>query len=357
MQTFKVPIFIIIYSLYDGIIASRETLMDIKYIKDAIAHKPTAKVPYLIQLTRKANEKYGEKLLQDYYSKDAMSAYRKGIISGCDAIYLSVKNHAVGVSAPWWTWHDYKDYYLTSDPPPYMPATKGTGSYTDFEQYTAFLKENFGSYVTVFIWGSHFEKAYFARGIENFLADMAGEPEFARNLLDTIIRKNMVMLENIVTNGNVDGILLGSDWGSQKALLMSPQIWREMIKPGEQKEYDLIRAYKKDVWVHSCGNVRQIIPDLCEMGVDVLNPIQPECMDIFEIKETFGDKLAFWGGISTQHTLPYGTVEQVKAEAERVITRMSTNGGYIAAPAQEIQEDVPYENITALIDVLRYYGA
>ena len=93
------------------------------------------------------------------------------------------------------------------------------------------------------------------------------------------------------------------------------------------------------------------------MGVNVLNPIQPECMDIFEIKETFGDKLAFWGGISTQHTLPYGTVEQVKAEAERVITRMSTNGGYVAAPAQEIQEDVPYENITALIDVLRYYGA
>jgi uroporphyrinogen decarboxylase len=138
---------------------------------------------------------------------------------------------------------------------------------------------------------------------------------------------------------------------------MSPAVWKKMIQPGEQKEYDLIHSYNKDVWVHSCGNVRQILPDLCEMGVDVLNPIQPECMDIFEIKESFGNKLTFWGGISTQRTLPYGTVAQVRNEAEKVIMNMSNNGGYIAAPAQEIQDDVPYENITALIDVLRYYGA
>ncbi|HOD93401.1 MAG TPA: uroporphyrinogen decarboxylase family protein [Clostridia bacterium] len=330
--------------------------MDINYIKDAIAHKETKKIPFLLQITRKANEKYGEKLLDDYCTKEVMQVYKKNMISRCDAIYLSIGNHALGVSAPWWSWYDSQEFYLSSDPPPYMPKTKGTGSYSDYEQYTKFLKENFGCYITVFIWGSHFEKAYFARGIENFLADMACEKEFSMNLLNTIIRKNMVMLENLITNEYIDGVLLGSDWGSQKSLLMSPVLWREMIKPGEKKEYDLIHTYKKDVWVHSCGNVRQILPDLCDMGVDVLNPIQPECMDIYEIKESFGDKLAFWGGISTQRTLPYGTVTQVRAEAEKVITRMSSKGGYIAAPAQEIQDDVPYENITALIDVLRHYG-
>lgn len=331
--------------------------MDINYIKDAISHKSTLKVPYLLQITRKANEKYGEKLLEDYCNKDVMNAYQKNMISRCDAIYLSIGNHAVGVSAPWWSWYECQEFYLAQDPPSHMPKTKGTGSYSDYEQYTKFLKDNFGCYVTVFIWGSHFEKAYFARGIENFLADMACEPEFSQDLLDTIIRKNIVMLENLITNENIDGVLLGSDWGSQKSLLMSPSVWKKMIKPGEQKEYNLIHSYNKDVWVHSCGNVRQILPDLCEMGVDVLNPIQPECMDIFEIKESFGNKLTFWGGISTQRTLPYGTVAQVRNEAEKVIMNMSNNGGYIAAPAQEIQDDVPYENITALIDVLRYYGA
>ncbi len=84
----------------------------------------------------------------------------------------------------------------------------------------------------VTIWGSHFEKAYFARGIENFLADLAGDPDYAKRLLDFIIHKNKVMLENIVHIPGIGGILLGSDWGSQKDLLMSPQVWRELIRPG-----------------------------------------------------------------------------------------------------------------------------
>jgi len=330
--------------------------MDSQHIKKAINHKKSDKVPYLLQITRNTNAKYGDMLLKDYYNKDIMSAYEKNLISKCDAIYLSIGNHALGVSAPWWTWYDSKSYCSVLDAPEYLPKTKGTGSYSQYEEYVKFLKENFGCYVTVFIWGSHFEKAYFARGIENFLADMACSPEIAQQLLDYIIRKNMVMLENLLTNEYIDGVLLGSDWGSQKSLLMSPSSWKEMIKPGEQKEYDLIHSYELDVWVHSCGNISQILPDLCDMGVNVLNPIQPECMDIFEIKKSFGEKLAFWGGISTQQTLPYGSAKQVSHEAERIILAMSENGGYIAAPSQEVQDDVPYENIKALIDVLKHYG-
>ena len=89
------------------------------------------------------------------------------------------------------------------------------------------------------------------------------------------------------------------------------------------------------------------------MGVNVLNPLQPECMDIFEIKRKYGDKLAFWGGISTQQTLPLGSLADVRAETRAVITAMSKGGGYIAAPAQAIQEDVPVKNILALMDELR----
>ena len=131
---------------------------------------------------------------------------------------------------------------------------------------------------------------------------------------------------------------------------MSPDVWRELIKPGEIKEYELIHEAGIDVWVHSCGDVQKILPDLIEMGVDVLNPLQPECMDIYNLKDTYGDKIAFWGGISTQGVLPFGTPEQVAAETRKVGEYLSKNGGYILAPSQEIQADVPYENLCAMID-------
>lgn len=139
-------------------------------------------------------------------------------------------------------------------------------------------------------------------------------------------------------------------------LLMSPDTWQEMIRDGEQKEYDLVHSYGKDVWVHSCGCVERIIPSLVEMGLDVLNPVQPECMDLAKLKRDFGDKLAFWGGISTQQVLPFGTPDEVKAEVRRVRRLMATGGGYILAPAQEIQEDVPAENIIALVEAAREPG-
>ena len=131
---------------------------------------------------------------------------------------------------------------------------------------------------------------------------------------------------------------------------MSPASWREMIAPGEQKEYDLIHEAGLDVWVHSCGDIRKIMPDLSEMGVDVLNPIQPECMDIYKLKDTFGHKMSFWGGISTQKTLPYGTPADVESETRRIAAYMGRRGGFITAPSQEIQADVPFENLCALID-------
>ncbi|MBC8236434.1 hypothetical protein H8E77_43360, partial [bacterium] len=122
---------------------------------------------------------------------------------------------------------------------------------------------------------------------------------------------------------------------------------------GEEKEYDLIHAYGKDVWVHSCGCIEAIIPSLVEMGLDVLNPVQPEAMDIEQLKRDYGDKLTFWGGISTQRTLPYGTPDEVREETSQVLKLMAKDGGYILSPAQSIQDDVPLENILAMLEVAR----
>lgn len=303
-------------------------------VKDAIDHRATARVPYCICFTRGARERF----LRETGNRS-------------DLEYLD--NDIVHVRPPWWGWDNLGPEWRAETPPTEMPGVKGNGSYDDFRDQLKLLRDHSDKYILVMIYGSHFEKANSARSIENFLADLAGDPGFAQALLDRIIEKNMVMLENILGCPEIDGVLLGSDWGSQIDLLMSPDTWETMIRPGEQREYDLVHAYEKDVWVHSCGCITKAIPSLIEMGLDVLNPVQPECMDLQTLKRDYGDKLAFWGGISTQLALPYGTPQEVRAETRSVRDLMSQNGGYILAPAQQIQADVPIDNVHALIDVAK----
>jgi len=303
-------------------------------VKDAIAHKDTERVPYCIQFTRKAREKFEKE-------------------TGNRSADEFLDNDIFQIHPPWWWWSDLGPEWKGMLPPSGLPGVKGNGSYTEFRDKLKMVRDHSDKYILVMIYGSHFEKANGARGIENFLADMAGEPEFAQKLLNRIIEKNMVMLDNFLGCPEIDGVLLGSDWGTQLDLIMSPDTWENMIRPGEQREYDLVHSFGKDVWVHSCGCIEKAIPSLIEMGLDVLNPVQPECMDLAGLKKNYGDRLSFWGGISTQKALPYGTPEEVKAETRRVRDLMSKGGGYILSPAQELQDDVPIENVLALIDVAK----
>jgi uroporphyrinogen decarboxylase len=304
-------------------------------VKAAIAHQHTDRVPYCIGYTPD-----GKKELQRLIGADR------------DADEFT-DNDVLRVGPPWWNWHDLAPDWRQMSIPTTPANVIGRGSYEQFFDDLKRLRDQTGKYLLVMVYGSHFEKANAARGIENFLADMAADPSFTRHLLRRIIDKNMVMLDNLLTAPEIDGVLLGSDWGTQLDLIMSPDTWQEMIRPGEQEEYDLIRSFGKDVWIHSCGNVEKIIPSLIEMGVQVLNPIQPEAMDLHRLKNDFGDKLTFWGGVSTQQTLPYGTPEEVKEESRRVRDLLAEDGGLIFSPAQEIQGDVPAENIMALIEVAR----
>jgi len=301
-------------------------------VKAAIAHQPTSCVPYSISFTPD-----GEKRLQELIGPRSAKDF--------------TDNDVIQVFPPWWTWGPLGLEWQAPQPPSANARVTGSGSYQAFFESLRMIRDCSDKYILVMVYGSHFEKAYSARGIENFLADMAGDPPFARGFLNRIIEKNMVMLENFLGAPEIDGVLLGSDWGTQADLIMSPATWEELIRPGEQREYNLVHEYGKHVWVHSCGNIVKAIPSLIEMGLDVLNPVQPEAMDIAMLKSRYGARLAFWGGISTQQTLPFGSPEEVKMEARRVRNLMSAGGGYILAPAQEIQGDVPAENIIALIEV------
>ncbi len=299
----------------------------------AIAHQPATRPPYCIGFTAD-----GARQLQQAIGDRDVDAY--------------VDNDVVRLSPPWWSWHGLAGDWAGPEAPSTPAHVQGYGSYSEFFDAVKRTHDQ-GKYALATIYGSHFEKANAARGIENFLADLGGARAFSRALLQRIIDKNMVMLDNILTCAEIDGVLLGSDWGTQVDLIMSPATWEELIRPGEEREYDLIRGFGKHIWIHSCGNVVKIIPALIEMGVDVLNPIQPEVMDLDGLKRDFGDHLTFWGGISTQRTLPYGTPDEVRAESRQVRAVLGQSGGFVFAPAQEIQGDVPAANIVALVETAR----
>ncbi|HJN17414.1 MAG TPA: uroporphyrinogen decarboxylase family protein [Armatimonadota bacterium] len=303
-------------------------------VRAAIDHREADRAPYVIDLCPDA--------------WDQLEPISEG-----KSLQEFVDNDVLDIGVPWWYWHELEADWRGMDPPASRPKVMGRGSYAELTESVKRAKETSDKYLLVRLYGIHFEMAYVARGIENLLADMVGEPEFAKRLHASIVDRNLVMMENFLCLNEIDGVLLGSDWGSQRDLLMSPEAWDEIIAPGEQRMFDLVHSYGKDVWIHSCGNIEKIIPRLVEMGIDVLNPIQPEAMDIAALKRDYGDRLAFWGGISTQQTLPYGTPDELRAEARYVRDLMGEGGGYVFSPAQSIQSDVPTENILALLEVAR----
>ncbi len=320
-------------------------------VKAAIGHREPDKVPTFFHLAPDGLGKYGESLWEIYGREDMRRLHAEGKLGYRNSLYYSMGNHVCFLeNFPWWDWKSLPPEYRAEDTPDFIPRTVDFGSLEVFGEAVRNLREYTDAYILAEVWTSDFEKAYFSRGLEYFLADMAAEPGFARELLDFITEKNLSILKEIVRTPGLDGVLLGNDWGSQRGMLMSPEMWKTMLRPGAKREYDLIRSAGLDVWVHSCGDIRPVLPELAAMGADVLNPVQPECMDTFELKRLYGSGMTFWGGISTQRTLPYGSPEEVRAETVRVTESMAAGGGYIIAAAQGIQADVPLQNLRALVD-------
>jgi len=204
--------------------------------------------------------------------------------------------------------------------------------------------------------GSLFETCWYLRGQEQLLIDLYENPDLATAIFDTV---NNTMIEEArrLAQAGVDILRLGDDVGSQRAMLMSPETWRKWFKP---RLGNLIAAGKAVnpellVFYHSDGNVEPIIRDLIEIGLDVLNPVQPECMDPAKLKREYGEELAFWGTIGTQSTMPFGTPEEVR----RVVReRIETVGpeGLLLAPTHVLEPDVPWENIAAFVEAVEEFG-
>ena len=199
---------------------------------------------------------------------------------------------------------------------------------------------------------SLFERAWTMTGMTQLLMAMATDPDFVHRLLDRILEFNLRIIDN-ACRYPIDALQFGDDWGQQTGLIMGLDRWREFIMPRFKKMCEAVHARKKFVFLHSCGKVDELFPDLIECGLDIFNPFQPEVMDVFEMKRRWGDRLTFNGGISTQQTLPHGTVEQVREEVRRLLEVVGQSGGYIASPAHDIPGDARPENVAAMIEELQ----
>jgi uroporphyrinogen decarboxylase len=222
----------------------------------------------------------------------------------------------------------------------------------DWQKRAQRAVEELKGYFLVIEWGfGVFERTWTLRGFTETLMDAAADPDFFDELVGQVARHHFEILERVLELP-LDGIFFSDDWGYQQGVLIGAQRWRKVLKPRLAELYARTHAAGKYVLTHCCGSIEEILPDLIEIGLDVYESVQPEARNNnpYELKRKYGEKLAFWGGLGSQSTVPYGTPGEIKAEVDRLCREMGRGGGYILSPAKSLQPETPTENAAAVVE-------
>ncbi len=205
-----------------------------------------------------------------------------------------------------------------------------------------------------------FIQLWYFRGLAQILEDLVAWPEFVQVLIDRIMDFRLEHLARIlrVVRGRADILQLADDYGTQEGPFMDPKLWKRFFAPELRKMADMAHEAGLKVFLHCDGGIRPLIPDLIELGIDILNPVQPRCagMDPEELKSDYGDSLCFHGAIDTQSVLPFGTRAAVEMEVKARFDVLGKGGGYILAPVHTVEPDVPLENLLTVYETARQYG-
>jgi uroporphyrinogen decarboxylase len=224
-----------------------------------------------------------------------------------------------------------------------------------FDHSDKALKDRGGRYAQARVWFTLFERLWMLRGFNNMLMDPYTEPEGFRRLRDRVVETNLGMIDRWVER-NVDGVYFSDDWGSQRGLLMNPDDWRRFYKPAYAAMFRRVRQGGAHVWMHLCGDVTAIIPDLIDIGLNVLNPVQPQAMDVRHLSREFGGRICFWGGVDVQGTLIRGKPEDVKREVHELARLFGRfDGGYIGGTSHSVMPETPLDNVIAMYEAFAEY--
>lgn len=236
-----------------------------------------------------------------------------------------------------------------------FPDYEAAYRHQDLEDRIAEVHER--GLATVSEWTTIFEQAWYLRGMEALMFDFFDHPRLAAALLDRVTDICCFIVKRFAEAG-VDLIRTGDDIGTQRGMMMGPDMWRTWLKPRLARLIDTVKGANAQVKVlyDSDGNFDAVIPDLIEIGVDVLCPVQPECNDPAWLKREYGRDLAFWGSIGVQSHLPFGTAEDVRQEVRRRMDTIGRGGGLVLAPSHVIPPEAPWENVLAFFEGVEAFG-
>ena len=322
-------------------------------VKETINNKDSMIIPYHVSFLNVMTEK-----IKDYLKTDDIDAaignYIKwlGINVPFTKLADNLERDAFGVI---WKTNPYNRGNVAESPlkepsiknlqmPDYCYST----IFKDLQQQLAKDKDYYN-----IIWaGDLFERAHMLRGMEELFMDFYYNKEFLIELLE-ILTETIIKNIRAVKDLDIPGVFLSDDYGWQNGLLISRSMWKEFIEPCLKKIVDCAHACEKAFFLHPDGDVTELIPDLIEIGVDVLHPVQSEVMDFKGLKQTYGKDICFYGGIGTQSTMLTCSPEAVKKEVRSLISLENSSNGFILAPTLQLLEDIPFENVLALIEELQ----
>jgi uroporphyrinogen decarboxylase len=237
----------------------------------------------------------------------------------------------------------------------YPYPTVPEGELENVAEKVALLREK-GLASFAFMQMTVWEASWYLRSMEELMIDMMMEDEKATALFD-LITDFAISKAVTYAKAGVDILSLGDDIGTQNTIMMDVQLWEIWLKPRLAKVIEAARQVKPDILIfyHSCGHVTPFIDQLIEVGVDILNPIQPECMSFDEVHDKYGKRLSFWGTLGTQELLPFGTKEQVLETTLSRLNICGEKGGIVIGPTHMVEPEVPWENLTAIMEAVELF--